>query len=121
MAEVFGCSVVGIDVTPDFVNVANALTARVGLAEKVTFQEASALDLPFEDASFDAAVLLHVGMNIADKGRLFSEVRRVLRPGSRFGVYEVMRLQAGEIPMPMPWAETGDVSFVETPETYARA
>ena len=30
-------------------------------------------------------------MNIADKAQLFAEVRRVLKPGGVFGVYDVMR------------------------------
>jgi hypothetical protein len=57
-------------------------------------------------------------MNIADKAALFAEVRRVLRPGARFGVYDVMRVEDGDLPYPMPWAATPETSFVETPETY---
>jgi hypothetical protein len=59
-------------------------------------------------------------MNIADKARLFENVRRVLRPGAPFGVYEVMRAGEGELPYPMPWAQTGETSFVETSENYRR-
>ena len=117
-AEAHGCAVTGIDLTPAFVEAANALTARVGLADRAAFVTGSALDMPFEDASFDAATLIHVGMNIPDKARLFAEVRRVLRPGGTFALYEVMRTGEGPLPLPLPWAETADTSFVETPGTY---
>ncbi|HZH25766.1 MAG TPA: methyltransferase domain-containing protein [Azospirillaceae bacterium] len=119
-AEAHGCRVTGIDLTPEFVEVANAITRRCGLADRVEFRQGSALSLPFADGAFDAATMIHVGMNIPDKAAVFGEVRRVLKPGARFGVYDVMRVGDGGIPYPMPWAETADTSFVETPDTYRR-
>ncbi len=47
----------------------------------VSYRQGSALDLPFETAAFDGAYMLHVGMNVADKARLFGKVRRLLKPG----------------------------------------
>lgn len=118
-AEAHGCHVTGIDITAEFVAVATDLTARCGLADRVAFRHANALAMPFPAASFDAATLIHVGMNVADKAALFSEVRRVLRPGARFGVYDIVRLASAEpLPYPMPWAESGTTSFVEAPATY---
>ena len=105
-ADAFGCRVTGVDLTEEFVEAANALTRRCGLSDRVSFRQASALALPFADASFDAATLIHVGMNIEDKAGLFAEVRRVLKPDARFGVYDIMRVAEGEIPYPMPWAAT---------------
>ena len=119
-ADAFGCRVTGVDLTEEFVEAANALTRRCGLSDRVSFRQASALALPFADASFDAATLVHVGMNIEDKAGLFAEVRRVLKPGARFGVYDIMRMAEDEIPYPMPWAATPETSFVEPPETYRR-
>jgi SAM-dependent methyltransferase len=117
-AEKHGCTVTGIDLTPAFVAAATELSARTGLADRTRFVEGSALDLPFEDASFDAATLFHVGMNIADKARLFAEARRTLRRGGTFAVYEVMRKGQGPLPFPLPWADSEATSFVETPDTY---
>lgn len=118
--EAHKCRVTGIDLTDEFVQVAAELTRRCGLSDLASFRQASALDLPFDDGIFDAATLIHVGMNIADKARLFANVRRVLKPGALFGVYEVMRPGEGDLPYPMPWAQTPETSFVETPETYRR-
>jgi ubiquinone/menaquinone biosynthesis C-methylase UbiE len=119
-AEAHKCRVTGIDLTEEFVQVAAELTRRCGLADRVAFRHGSALDLPFDAATFDAATLIHVGMNISDKARLFEEVRRVLKPGALFCVYEVMRAGEGDLPYPMPWAQSVETSFVETPEAYRR-
>jgi ubiquinone/menaquinone biosynthesis C-methylase UbiE len=57
-------------------------------------------------------------MNIADKARLFGEVRRVLKPGGVFGIYDQMREADGDLTFPVPWATVSETSFVETPERY---
>jgi len=119
-AEAHGCRVTGIDLTEEFVRVAEELTRRCGLAGLASFRQASALDLPFAAGTFDAATLIHVGMNVADKAAVFANVRRVLKPGGLFAVYDLMQVQEGAIPYPMPWAQTAATSFVEAPETYRR-
>jgi SAM-dependent methyltransferase len=117
-AHYHGCKVTGIDLTPEFVAVARSLTQRLGLQGRVKFQEGSILDLPFPAASFDVATLLHVGMNIADKPRLFAEVRRVLKPGSIFGIFDQMREGDDPLTFPLPWASIDSSSFVEPPSAY---
>lgn len=117
-AEAHGCVVQGIDLSDEYVQVANALTRRCGLAENASFGQASALALPFNEASFDRATMIHVGMNIADKAKAFADVRRVLKPGGLFGVYDIMLAGDGEIAYPMPWALTAAASFLETLATY---
>src|SRR5262249_13816760 len=102
------------------VDVANSLTKRCGLADRVSFKQASALKMPFADGSFDVATLIHVGMNISDKAALFAEVRRVLKPGGRFAVYDIMRRSGDDLPYPMPWAASVETSFVESPDAYRR-
>jgi len=85
------CRVTAIDLTEEYVRAAEALAKRVGLENQVSYQHGSALALPFAPRSFDGAYMLHVGMNIQDKARLFAEVQRVLKPGGIFGIYDVMR------------------------------
>lgn len=119
-AEAHGCKVNGIDLTEEFVQVATLLTRLCHLDHLVTFTQASALAIPFPSQRFDVATLLHVGMNIEDKAQLFSEVRRVLKAGGRFAVYDVMRMDDAELPYPMPWAETRATSFLDVPDTYRR-
>src|SRR5690606_35597851 len=120
LAVQHGATVTGIDLTPAFVVAAADLSRRAGV-EGVEFIEGSATALPFEDESFDAATMLHVGMNIADKAALFREVARALKPGGGFAVYDVMRVGPGTLVYPMPWAADPEASFVAEPEDYAAA
>jgi MPBQ/MSBQ methyltransferase len=120
-AHHFGATVVGVDLTPEFVETATSLTRRSGLADKVRFVQGSAVDLPFGENEFDVATLLHVGMNIDDKPALFRNVARVLKPGGMFALYDVMRTGEGELAYPLPWAASAEISFPATPEDYANA
>lgn len=116
-----GCRVTGIDLTEEYVRAADMLAKRVGLDGQVRYRQASALALPFGAASFDGVYMLHVGMNISDKRALFGEVRRVLKPGGIFGIYDVMREEDGELGYPVPWASAAETSFVEPAAQYRRA
>jgi len=119
-AHEHGCRVTGIDLSPEYVNVTNALAARIGLDERVSCELGSALALPFEPGSFDGAYIFHVGMNIENKAKLFAEVHRVLAPSGLFGIYDVMRLAEGELSYPVPWASGPEFSFVADAATYRR-
>jgi len=114
------CRVTGIDLTDEYVRVAGALSQRAGLAGEIKFVQGSALAMPFPADSFDGAYMLHVGMNIADKATLFGQVKRVLKPGGTFGVYDVMRIGAGDLTFPVPWARTAETSFVAAAGDYRR-
>jgi len=116
IAAQYGCRVTGIDLTPEYIDVAQQLTARLGLSASLQFETASALAMPFEDGSFDAAVTFHVAMNIQDRAGLYAEIARVLRPGATFCIYDVMKTGPGDIVYPAPWAETAETSHVASPE-----
>lgn len=119
-AREHGCTVVGVDLTAEYVEVAAMLTRRVGPAG-VAFRVASATDLPFADGRFDVVTLLHVGMNIPDKDSLCAEAARVLKPGGVMAIYDVMRTAQAEPAYPVPWAETAAWSFLAEPAAYRRA
>jgi len=120
-ASQHGCKVTGIDLTEEFVQVAGSLTRRSKLDHLAEFHHASALALPFEPATFDRAYMIHVGMNIADKAGLCREVRRVLKPGGLFTIFDIMRSAGGPLRFPVPWALTGETSFVAEAKDYRRA
>ncbi|HEV7877878.1 class I SAM-dependent methyltransferase [Bradyrhizobium sp.] len=115
------CRVSGIDLTPDYVETGNRLCEWTGLSDRVKLYQSTALSTPFPDSAFSAAYMIHVGMNIGDKENLFLEAARVLRPGSRFAVYDVMRTADGDLSFPVPWATTRESSAVDTAQGYRRA
>jgi ubiquinone/menaquinone biosynthesis C-methylase UbiE len=114
LAETYGCHVTGIDLTPAFCEAATILSTWVGLGERVSFQQGDATHLPFAEGSFDTAVTLHVAMNIAAKDRLYAEARRVLKPGGRFGMYDILQGEGGAVLYPVPWARDPSISHLAT-------
>lgn len=114
LAKTFNCRVTGIDLTQDFVDAAAMLSEKCGLGGKVTFQCANALEMPFDDASFDAAFCLNVTMNIKDKAALYAEFARVLKPGGELALTELGKGEAGDPHYPLPWARDATYSFLVT-------
>jgi len=103
------------------IDVGKALCAWVRLDKKINLHQGSALSMPFEDEVFDGAIMLHVGMNIENKVKLFKEIYRVLRPGAGIGVYDVMQINHGELIYPVPWATENSTSKLGTPDQYQQA
>ena len=118
VASQFGCLVSGIDLTHEYVDTGNILSNWVGLDKKVVLQQGSAMALPFPDGQFDAAYMMHVGMNIVDKKSLFVEVFKVLKPDGIFGIYDVMQIGSGEMQYPAPWAASKNTSSLASPQDY---
>ncbi len=115
LAETFGCHVVGVDLSPDYVAVARLLTDRAGLADRIAFREGNLGDLPFEDATFDLVWTQHVAMNIADRAGLYAELRRVLKPGGRLAFYDPLAADGpADVIYPVPWAPTAETSTLLT-------
>jgi sarcosine/dimethylglycine N-methyltransferase len=120
LAASHGCRVAGVDLSEPFVDAARYLTERTGQSGQVSFQTGSALELPFDNGRFDAVLLQHVAMNIADRARLYREIRRVLKVGGKFATYDVV-LKGGEPHYPVPWARTPATSFLLTTEATREA
>jgi ubiquinone/menaquinone biosynthesis C-methylase UbiE len=119
-ANRFGCRVTGIDLTPEFCDVARHLTRLLDLEDRITFELGDALAMPFADAGFDGAYSMNVSMNIADKGAFYREIHRVLKPGAWLVLSEVAKGEGGDLDYPTPWAASARTSFLSTPEETRR-
>ena len=116
LAAEFGCRVTGIDISDEFCAAARSLNKLVGLSGKISIRTADALALPFEDESFDIVWTQHASMNIADKQALFIEMHRVLRPGGKLALHDVLAGPVQPVHFPVPWAPDPSVSFLADPE-----
>lgn len=114
IATACDCRVTGIDLTEEYVDVARELTSRCDLGDKIEFFQANALDIPFEDATFDHVWCHNVTMNIENKAGLVAEIARVLKPGGRFSCAEITQGAGGEPFYPLPWASDPSSSFLVT-------
>lgn len=120
ISRILDLKITGIDLTPSFVKCGNKLSEILGMKESVELVEGSALETSFSDDAFDAAYMVHVGMNIDKKVELFEEVKRLLKPESLFVIYDVMAVGSNEITYPVPWASNVGESAVENLENYCK-
>jgi SAM-dependent methyltransferase len=108
-----GNRVTGIDITPAYVDAARDLTTRAGLRDLVEFRVADIAT--FEpDPLFQAAITMHVQMNVQDKTAWFAHIARCLALGARLAIWEVCQPPQADLPWPMPRSLDGTDSFVVT-------
>jgi len=106
-----GAHVSAVDLSPDYVEIGRELSKKSGIP--VAFETADALDLPFAGESFDVVWTQHASMNIADKPRLYRELRRVLRPVGRLVFHDLLAGHGdGPLQFPVPWADRAEESFL---------
>ena len=120
LAVRIGCHVTVVDLTADYCTVGQTLTAWTKLEDRVSFVNASALQMPFDDAAFDVAWTQHASMNIADKAGLYAEIARVTRPGGRFAFFDILAGPEQPIHFPVPWAADPSFNFLVSPDDTRR-
>jgi predicted methyltransferase len=81
-----GCRIVGVDRSSEAIYLARISAEHQGLDRRVTFIVAEALCPPVDAASFDAILLYETMLAFEDRRRLVRVVRKLLRPGGRFGL-----------------------------------
>ncbi len=115
LASDYDCEVTVLDLTGEYCRIGAMLTERTGLSDRVEFKVGDALEMPFPDRSFDLVWTQHSSMNIADKARLYAQARRVLRPGGRLALHEIMAGPVQPGYFPAPWASQTETSFLLPP------
>lgn len=118
LADVVGCRVTGVDLSEHYIATADAISGLVGMEGKVEFQASDALNLPFNDATFDGIWSIQMNMNITDKVDWLREQCRVLKPGGRLVLYEVCGNVNVPPHFPVPWAQDSTMSNLVLPEVF---
>ena len=118
LAHETGCCVTGVDLSAEYIDAAHRLTQLLGMQERVRFYAASALDLPFEENSFDGVWSIQMNMNVEDKLSWLKELHRVVKPNGRLVLYEVCANKNSPAYFPVPWAHDSSISFLVEPDLF---
>jgi len=116
LAHEFGCQVTVVDLTESYVQAGGMLTSLMGLSDKVKHQTGNALELSFEDGSFDVLWTQNSGMNIEDKEGLYAGFHRIVRPNGLLVFQELMSGVNQPLTFPVMWSRDGGNSFLRKPE-----
>ena len=114
VADHCGAAVTAVDLTDEYCETSRWLNRLVGLDDRISVRQADVTELPFADGTFDVAISQHVQMNVADKARLYSEARRVLKGGGRLALWDIAIGGGRRLDYPLPWADQPDRSHLVT-------
>lgn len=121
LAAEYGCTVTGVDITAAFVAVAEWLSAATALAERTRFLCADAAAVPLPAGSIEVVWCQHALMNMPQVPRVLAEWHRLLVPGGRVLLHEVV---AGDNPaplvLPVPWARSEATSHLRRRDQLER-
>jgi ubiquinone/menaquinone biosynthesis C-methylase UbiE len=90
IAETYGIKSVGVDIKENMVQSARKRAERWGVSDLVEFKHAGALDLPFDDNTFDIVISESVNVFIPDRAGAVAEYKRVTKPGGYIGLNEAI-------------------------------
>ncbi|WP_329011157.1 methyltransferase domain-containing protein [Micromonospora rifamycinica] len=96
LAAAHKIEVVGVSISRRQVERANDRAVAAGLADRLSFQLADAMDLPFPDGSFDLVWALESLHHMPDRGHVLAQAARVLRPGGRVAIGDFILLPSAD-------------------------
>lgn len=113
LATHFGARVTALDPTRRFCDLSDELCRRSGLDQRVHVVWGDARRMPVADGEFDVAWTQAVWPSVDDKQAVLAEMHRVLRPGGRLALYEVVSgPTGGDLHYPVPWANGAAENFL---------
>jgi demethylmenaquinone methyltransferase/2-methoxy-6-polyprenyl-1,4-benzoquinol methylase len=82
------CQIVGIDLSIEMMRIGEEKVQKRGWQQRISFQQASALEMPFADKTFDVVTCAYGVRNFSDLDKGLAEMQRVLKPGGQLMILE---------------------------------
>ena len=111
LARYHGAKVTALDATPRFNALNEVFCDRSRLEDKVKVMRGDARRMPISGPTFDVAWTQALWQEIEDKERLAAELHRVVVPGGRLALFEIVSGPGGELHYPLPWADGPETCF----------
>ena len=78
----------GLDLSVEMMNIGRKKVEAGGLSDRISFEEGSALEMPYADGEFDALTCAYGVRNFSDLDKGLREMHRVLRSGAQLAILE---------------------------------
>lgn len=111
LARYYGAKVTALDATPRFNALNIVFCDRSQLEDRVKVMRGDARRMPISGPTFDVAWTQALWQDIEDKQSLAEELHRVVVPGGRLALFEIVTGEGGEMHYPLPWADGPGHSF----------
>ena len=120
LARYYGAEVTALDATRRFCSINRVFNNRAELDHRITVVAGDAVQLTYIDRSFDVVWTQALWQDIEDKERLAAGAHRVLKPGGRLALFELVAGPGGDLHYPVPWADSADTCFLPTARDLRR-
>lgn len=103
LATDYGCSITGIDITKEFLDLAEALNIRMGLSNKIVLRNLDATTLRLDGEQFDIVWMQVTAANVSERDQLYQRAHAALRRGGQFAIFDIFSESKNLIKYPVPW------------------
>lgn len=110
LTSVYGCEVVGVDITSGFLSIAEGVTKAMKLDSSIKFIQNDVTQIKIPGKSFDIAWMQVTAANIGDRFALYRNLYRLLTDTGRVAIFDIFQTPGSKLQYPVPWSYDGRTS-----------
>ena len=118
--KLYKCKIEGIEKDKNLVDTSKELNKKLRISNRVNFEKGDVLNLPYGNNYFNHVYMIHLGMVIPDKEKLFKGIYRVMKKNAYLLIFDFIRNSKTKIPYPVSWADDKSSDFITSLNEYER-